>query len=223
MEKKINSILVYRIIFTIIGWFGLIGSLTLKITHRPPEWSILRSIWSFLSYYTIQTNIIVIIWFTVAVFYWKRGKENPLLKPKIKGAFTLYITATFLIYAVLLNGLWSPKGMDLFLSIITHYITPVAIILDWILTERKGDRKQSYKWSYALQWLVYPLCYLVYNQIYGKLTGLYLYPFLNLPQIGWSGLAIRVIILCVFFIVFGCMYIFINKIPSREKDQGVSA
>jgi len=164
----------------------------------------------------------VVIWFTVAVFYWKREKEHLLLKPKIKGAFTLYITATFVIYAVLLNGLWKPEGMNLYVSIITHYIIPVAFIIDWILTERKGNRKQSYKWSYAIHWLLYPLCYLVYNQIYGKLTDLYLYPFLNYPKIGWSGLVIRVIILSVFFIIFGCIYIGINKIPGREKRKEVN-
>ena len=85
-------------------------------------------------------------------------------------------------------------------------------MIDWLLFEKR----QTYQWNYALQWLVYPVGYLVYSQVYGKITGRYLYPFLNVPVIGWGGLAIRVALLVVFFVALGCTYIAINKTLGRR-------
>ena len=205
--------LVYRLVFALVALLGVGGHLVQKLTNCPPEWSIPRCILDYLSYYTIQTNMLVLIWLTVAILYWKRESDNPILRPKVKGAFTLYISTTFIIYAVLLAGLWEPEGADRYLSIISHYITPIAFIIDWLLFEKR----QTYQWNYALQWLVYPLGYLGYSLVYGGLTGRYLYPFLNLPVLGWGGLAIRVALLVVFFILLGCMYIAINKFMGRKQ------
>ena len=205
--------LVYRLVFALVALLGVGGHLVQKLANRPPEWSIPRTILDYLSYYTIQTNMLVVIWLTFAIIYWKRKSEHPILRPKVKGAFTLYISTTFIIYAVLLAGLWEPEGADLYLSIISHYITPIAFMIDWLLFENR----QTYQWKYALQWLVYPLSYLAYSLIYGRMTGRYLYPFLNVAVLGWGGLAIRVAILLVFFIALGCIYIAINKTLGRRR------
>ena len=86
-------------------------------------------------------------------------------------------------------------------------------MIDWLLFEKR----RTYQWKYAFQWLVYPLGYLGYSLVYGKITGRYLYPFLNVPVLGWGGLTIRVAILVVFFIVLGCTYIAINKSLGRGQ------
>lgn len=213
MNSKSTFALVYRLVLAFVGSLGLVGHLVQKLTNRPPEWSIARSILDYLSYYTIQTNLLVVIWLIIAIIYWKRERGHPILRPKIKGAFTLYISATFIIYAVLLAGLWEPEGADLYLSSISHYIAPIAFMIDWLLFEKR----QTYQWKYAFQWLVYPLGYLGYSLVYGRITGRYLYPFLNVPVLGWGGLTIRVAILVVFFIVLGCTYIAINKTLGRKR------
>jgi hypothetical protein len=112
-----------------------------------------------------------------------------------------------------LERLYNPDGIDLYLSIISHYITPLAFVLDWYLTEERG----SYQWRYAIHWLLYPVCYLLFSQIYGRLTGSYLYPFLNQPALGWGGLAIWVAGLFCFFILLGCIYIAINRRLSPRR------
>ena len=105
MNRKSVFALVYRLVFALLGLVGVAGHLVQKLANRPPEWSIPRTILDYLSYYTIQTNMLVLIWLTIAIVYWRRESEHPILKPKIKGAFTLYISTTFIIYAVLLAGL----------------------------------------------------------------------------------------------------------------------
>jgi hypothetical protein len=124
-----------------------------------------------------------------------------------QGAITVYISVTFIVYAILLDKLWTPEGIDLWLTTISHYVTPLAFIIDWAFFEER----HTYQWRYAIHWLVYPFFYLLYNQVYGQITGRYLYPFLNVPDIGWSGLAFWVLGLSGFFVLLSAIYIYVNK------------
>ena len=65
-----------------------------------------------------------------AVLYWDRDREHPILRPVVKGAFTVYITVTFIIFATLLQSLVDPQGIDFYVNAITHYVTPIAFIVD---------------------------------------------------------------------------------------------
>ncbi len=109
--------------------------------------------------------------------------------------------------------MWEPEGADLYLSIISHYVTPIAFMVDWLLFEKRG----TYQWKYALQWLVYPFGYLGYSLVYGGITGRYQYPFLNVAVLGWGGLAIRVAFLVLFYVVLGCVYVAFNRTLGRRR------
>ena len=77
---------------------------------------------------------------------------------------------------------------------------------------------RAYQWRYAFIWLVYPLAYLIFAQLYGSVTGDYLYPFLNLPELGINGLAVWVAILTMVFLVLGVLYIGVNRVWGIDKD-----
>jgi hypothetical protein len=205
---------IYRIIFALNGWSAMLILWYSAVVDRPDSTSALAAVIQTFRYYTVQSNLLVLIWLTVAIVYWNRPRKHFLLKPMYRGAFTVYITVTFVIFATLLQSLVSPQGIDAYLNAITHYVTPLAFIVDWILFERK----QSYLWRYALYWLIYPLAYLVFSQIYGRLTGNYLYPFLNFPQLGWGGLAAWVAILCAVFLIFSGLYIGVNRFWGISDD-----
>ena len=89
-----------------------------------------------------------------------------------------------------------------------------SFIFDWILYERK----KAYKWHYALLWLIYPLGYLLFTQAFGALSGDYLYPFLNLPELGPGGLATWVAILSMVFVVLSGFYIALNQVWGAAAD-----
>lgn len=204
MPKPATFKLPYRVILTAIAWTGFLAS----IVSRSPGVSIGQELVRSSSYFTIQTNILVAVWLTVAVFYRNSENTHPLLQPRIRGALTVYITVTCLVYAILLAPLWEPTGLHLFATTITHYVTPLAFILDWLLFEKR----QTYQWRYALYWLAYPLAYLIFSQIRGALTGSYLYPFLDRSSLGWDGLAQNTAGLVVFFVVLSGIYIGINQL-----------
>ena len=204
----------YRTIFALIGWSAMFILWYSAAVNRPAGSSALAAAASTFRYFTVQSNLFVLIWLLVAVLYWDRAREHPILRPLVKGAFTVYITVTFVIFATLLQSLVDPQGIDFYVNAITHFVTPIAFIVDWILYERK----RAYQWRYALVWLVYPLAYLIFAQSYGSLTGDYLYPFLNLPELGINGLATWVAVLFMVFLVLGVLYIGVNRVWGIEEE-----
>ncbi|MFX0007628.1 MAG: Pr6Pr family membrane protein [Promethearchaeota archaeon] len=196
-------ITIYRICFAGLSWFTLIaGAIIYSFTYG----SILGWFNSFIAF-TMQTNLIVTLWFTFAIFWFNKPELLEKFLRPVKGAFTLYITITFLFFAILLSPFYHPTGWAAFSNLVLHYITPIAFILDWVLTETK----LRYKWNYILYWMIYPLCYLVFVFIYGTFTGNYIYYFLDINALGISGYFIFISILIAVGLALGCLYIAINR------------
>jgi len=203
-----NLILIYRLTFAGLSWFTFIASVVnYGLSYGP----ILEWFNSFKAF-TIQTNFIVTIWFTLAIIWYKKPEILEKITGPLKGAFTLYITITFIFFAVLLSFLYQPTGFAAFTNLVFHYITPIAFIVDWILTETK----LRYKWSYLLYWTIYPLCYLVFSFIHGTFTGNYLYYFLDISALGILSYFLFILILVSAGLVLGSIYIAINRIRVKS-------
>jgi len=198
-----NNILIYRIIFAGLSWFTFIASVVNYGLFYGPVLEWFNSFKAF----TIQTNFMVTLWFTLAIIWFKKPETLEKIKGPIKGAFTLYITITFIFFAIFLSFLYQPTGFAAFSNLVFHYIMPLAFIVDWILTENK----LRYKWRYLIYWIIYPLCYLVFAFIHGTITGNYLYYFLDISALGISGYILYISILITAGIILGCIYIAINR------------
>ena len=201
-------ILAYRFFFAVLGLFTIIaGWFNSWITSGLPF------IWlNSFKYYTIQTNLIVAIWFTLASVWYNKPEAFKKISGPLKGAFTLYVSTTFIFFAVLLAPLYQPTGFAAFTNIVLHYIIPIAFIIDWVLTETKIN----YKWKYLPYWTIYPLGYLLFSFIHGTLTGDYIYPFLDINLLGILFYLISVSLLIGVGIALGSLYIGINR--KRTKN-----
>jgi len=198
-----NFILIYRILFAGLSWFTFIASIVNYGLNYGPilEW------FNSFKAFTIQTNFMVTIWFTLAIIWHNKPETLEKITGPLKGAFTLYITITFIFFAVLLAPIYHPTGFAAFSNLVFHYITPIAFIVNWILTETK----LRYKWSYMLYWIIYPLCYIVFAFIHGTFTGNYIYFFLDITVLGIFGYFLFVSILIAAGLVLGSLYIAINR------------
>ncbi|MHA1130285.1 MAG: Pr6Pr family membrane protein [Candidatus Helarchaeota archaeon] len=159
------------------------------------------------STYTIQSNLMVLTWLTLAILFQKKYKEHWFFSEGVRGAITLYISVTFIIFAILLAPLYHPTGIDAYQNIILHYFIPSAFIIDWIFTEIR----RNYKWKYVVYWLAYPLFYLVFTIIRGVITDNYIYPFLDLNAFGVPIFTAICFALAGFFLALGALYVFISK------------
>ena len=198
-----NTILIYRIFFAGLSWFTFIaGAVIYAINYGP----ILEWFNSFIAF-TMQTNLFVTIWLTLAVLLHNKPETLEKITGPLKGALTLYITITFIFFAVLLSPFYQPTGWAAFSNLVLHYITPIAFIVDWVLTETK----LRYKWKYLLYWILYPIGYLVFVFIRGMFTGNYIYYFLDINALGIFGYVVFVSILIAVGLVLGSVYIAINR------------
>jgi hypothetical protein len=148
----------------------------------------------------------VTIWLTLAIIWHNKPDTLEKIMGPLKGAFTLYISITFLFFAVLLSWMYQPTGFAAFTNLILHYITPIAFIIDWVLTENE----KRYKWKYLLYWIIYPIGYLVFAFIHGTFTGNYLYYFLDASVFGILILVVVSLLVGVGSIL-GCIYILVNR------------
>jgi hypothetical protein len=94
----------------------------------------------------------------------------------VRGATTLYMTMTGIIYALLLGPIAADVSTQLeWVNIILHVVAPVVVLVDWI-TAPPSRRPTP---AHAAWWLVFPGAWLVYSFVRGELIGWYPYPFLD--------------------------------------------
>ncbi len=200
----------YRILLALFSW-TVLGIMFYRSVIRQSDIAagILAGISSY-RYYTMQTNLFVALWYSFAVFFQFKPELLNKIRGGLKGALALYITITFIVFAVMLSESYQPTGIDSFTNISSHYIVPILFIVDWFLAE--WDVK--YRWLYLAFWVIYPLCYLIFAVLHGNYisSGNYLYPFLNLQNLGWVKFIISVLVLVVVFLSLGSLYIGMNRI-----------
>lgn len=185
---------------------------------------------SALVYYTILSNLICFIFYLALTFKTiVEIKSNGIkgattLLPRLKGAFIMMITVTFLVYLLLLSGdgffmagAWASRFI--LANHMLHYVAPILILLDWLLF----DPKRKYRWFDPLLWLSIPILYfcfaLIRAEIGGNLPGRstrYPYYFIDVDAIGWSGVLVYAGIIAVGFVALGYLFLLIDQIP-KEK------
>lgn len=179
---------------------GVIG-IILNIIHSGS----LTSALNLLNYYTIQSNIIVIIILSLSVFGKGRNQVHVWL-----GAATIWILMTGLIYHFFLFGLHAPQGINLMASILLHYVVPIGMCIYYLFIAKKPEKRISWPLRIA-SWGIYPLIYASVSLLRGQLTGFYPYWFLNPEKaypdgIGSYGyLLLFVVISYLIFIIIGLL------------------
>jgi len=158
-------------------------------------------------YFTMLSNLIAVIYF------WLIFTNRTQLKygwfDRMLGGIVIYVTITFLIYAVLLESTYEVRGLDFIGNTCLHYLNPLLII-GYLGVYRK-DFNFSRK-DIGL-WIVFPLLYLVFLVVHGLFTGDYLYPFFQVSEVGVTGLMSMIGIL---FGIFFILSIIIVKIVSKK-------
>ena len=165
------------ILFAIIVWFAVLAQFYLIIENRvaPVTETIIR----FFSFFTILTNILVAVYFTIKAL----GRDQ-LDKAGLLTAITVYITIVGLVYQVLLRHIWQPTGLQMVVDELLHSVNPLLVISYWYLFEKKF----FVHYKEVFKWMIYPVVYLVYILTRGSFSGFYPYPFITNF---WVGKAVK--------------------------------
>jgi hypothetical protein len=145
---------------------------------------------NFLSYFTIQSNIIGIA--VLLVMAIRPPGPRPAWLESVRGAATVYLTVTFVVVIFLLRNV--DVGLQLaWVDFTLHKLTPLVIVADWLL-DPPGVRVSS---RTALTWLAFPLVWLAYTMVRGPIAAWYPYPFLDPANGGYGTVAVTVVVILV--------------------------
>ncbi|WP_284652521.1 Pr6Pr family membrane protein [Flavobacterium terrisoli] len=200
-----------------IGWFAVIMQFVLMMQNRVE--SLTETTIRFFSYFTILTNCLVILYFTVI---WHKKPAFLLTrfeKPGFLTAITLYITTVFCVYQFILRGIWEPTGMQRLVDELLHSFMPLYVIAYWLAYENKKD----VFWRSVPGWLVFPLLYLIYILLRGDISGFYPYPFVNVYEFGMEKVLVNSGVLLLAFVVLAILFVAIGKSISKPKTQNNTA
>jgi hypothetical protein len=168
-----------------------------------------------LPYFTIQSTIAYGAFAAWAVF------RGPVTRPALKGAVTLYVVITGLVYHLVLTNEASGFAMpqpdralpEAIGNQLLHTVVPLLAVLDWLLFDERG----RFRWLHALYWLAFPLGYLAFALIRGLIIGKYPYPFINVNSLGYSGVAISAVGFAVAFWILGLAFVAIDRWGGRRR------
>ena len=194
-----------------ISWLTVAAQFYLILANRTA--SIPETITRFFSYFTILTNILVAVSFTLL---FQRPRSRPwafFLRPGILTAIAVYISIVSIVYNLVLRRLWNPQGLQLLVDELLHSVIPVMFFLFWLLYVPKNRLSFKNLWG----WLLYPFIYLAAILVRGAVSGFYPYPFLDVNAKGYVKIFINIFALLGGFLLFSIFLIMIAKFRRKEK------
>jgi hypothetical protein len=198
---------------SLIVFFSLSG-IAVNLWEAPTTYARLNTF----SYYTIQSNLLVAAALLLGMRYLWNDKPEPQGVVVFKSGALLWILVTGVVFALLLSGLWQPQGAMAYVNLSLHYLTPLGMLLNWLLFEPKGRSKLAY----LLAWMSYPLLYMLGSWLRGSLTGFYPYWFLNptapYPQGAGSvsGMLDLVGVMTAGFLLAGLLILLLDRLALRR-------
>ena len=204
--KSKNILIGYKISFALLGFSAVVTEIATLIERD------LFKPFNFFSYFTIESNIFAFVILIVSALALANNKRPSKLY-LLRGAATLYMVITGIVFAVLLAGV---EGSILTAvpwdNIVLHYIMPVVLLVDWLVD--KPNKTITFKSSFV--WLIYPVTYIIYSLARGKLVNWYPYPFLDPKNNGYTGVLITGLSIAALTIIL--MYVLTKLSRNKSSD-----
>ncbi|AEC01733.1 Pr6Pr family membrane protein [Parasphaerochaeta coccoides] len=188
-----------------------------------------------LSYFTIQSNILVSVYFLfLSIRSWKElirheSQEPATLTPRFKGAVTMAIMLTGIVYMTLLapgHLASDPRSFFNLSNLFVHGLTPLMVLLDWFLFSKKGLflKKDIFLWT------LIPIVYLTFIIIRAQFaepfpgsSSRYPYAFIAIDTYGLSQVLLNLLVISIIYICIGWGYYALDRtLRKKESPTGNS-
>ncbi|WP_295809930.1 Pr6Pr family membrane protein [uncultured Nitratireductor sp.] len=173
--------------------------------------SLAGSIVFYFSFFTILTNILVVLVHMAALF----GAPRPFAQSWIRGGVAVAITVVALIYWLLLSAIWQPQGLFLVCDIALHYAAPAIYLAWWLSSGTDG----SLNWRHIPLWLAYPLLYAAFVFLRAPISGEVPYPFLDPEANGWPSVIVTMTAVLLTFAFLGRLAILADRLIAENKHS----
>ena len=196
-------------IFAVLSWTTLVVQFVLLIQNRVT--SVIEAMLRYFTFFTILTNILVAIVFTLVAFQWK-NKSIFFTNPNTQTATAVYIFVVGFVYNAILRFLWQPQGLQRIVDELLHLIIPILYIVYWYT----NVRTDTITYKSSRNWLIYPMVYLIVIMIRGYFSDYYPYPFVNVVELGYKKVLINSVGLTIFFGLISIVFVWIARFKSRD-------
>lgn len=171
-------------------------------TGRPAA-DVATRVLRFFSYFTVQSNVLVIVTETMLALHPERdGRWFRVLR--IAGL--IGITVTFIVYLVALRPILDLSGLAAVTDVGFHVATPILAVAGWVLF---GPRPRFERRTLLLS-LSWPGLYFVYSLIHGGITDWYPYPFVDVTKIGYGSTLLNTGVVLVLLLAIGSVFVWLD-------------
>lgn len=161
---------------------------------------------NYFGYFTNQSNILIALAFAVTLVAAARSRRSTLGLSIFRGASTVYIATTGIVYNTLLVNIDVQSSVQ-WSNDVLHKVMPVYAVLDWLLFSDRARLLFRHVWWF----LIYPAVWLVVILVRGATDGWVPYPFLN-PSLGYGVVALYCLGVAVFIALMGMLVVGMSRL-----------
>ncbi|NUR31669.1 MAG: Pr6Pr family membrane protein [Catenulispora sp.] len=179
---------------------------------EPSPYALGRRMANFFSFFTIQSNLIVL---AVAVSLVLFADRDGRLWRVARLDSLVCISVTCLVDLTVLRPQHHLTGWSNVADLGLHVVTPILAVLGWLLF---GPRPR-FAWT-TLAWsLVFPLAWLAYTLIRGTIVDWYPYPFIDVITHGYARVAANCLNVALLLIGFAALFVGLDRRLPRSPVQ----
>jgi hypothetical protein len=203
----------FRLAAGILGLAAIVLQYVLVLMGESGPDAVRRTI-NFFSYFTILTNVLVVLAFLGPTLLGEMAVGRFFARPGVRTAIAIYIIIVGALVFFILRHLTNFQGLDFLCDILLHYIMPALFVIDWVFLVSKSELQ----WRDMLGWLWFPVFYLIWTFTHGVISGFYPYPFLNTAELGLGRVLLNELGLLVVFLVLGLVLVTGGKLKWRTTS-----
>lgn len=197
----------------VIGLIGLLIQFSLTIpASLEAGRNIVMALVHFFSYFTILTNLILVLVYAAVVF------DTPFLslfrKPETRVMIAALIALVMIFYHLILAPIWQPEGMWKVADVVLHYVTPLFYLV-WFGVLRYS---RAVGFTAIPKMLIFPLAYVAYILIRGAIINEYPYAIFEAHVVGYSKVALNSTVMLIAVIVLMAVAIFVDRIAPKIAE-----
>ncbi len=214
----------------IIAVIGVVISL---IGYLTKSWG--HGMTYYFAFLTYQANIMVIFYYGAKVIAYRVNKDlyTKISRVGYHGAITSYIMLTFVVImgSLVTYSLFSKDfdgGLQNFKDLggvtgmfwrhgFVHFITPLVVFYDFLKTKHNKEDIEKMSFGTIVYWHTYIMAYLLFINILGIKTGMYVYPITNFDKWGSMILLFYPMLFSAYWLTVG--FLFYSKKRAIVKDH----
>ncbi len=191
----------------LLGAFALASTAAMTIRHD-------SSLPNFFSYFTVESNFLVLLVSVLAVL--RRLRDRTAIRLLRLAALT-GITITGAVYATVIAPHTNPQGIDLVNDVILHYVVPSLAVLGFLLVGPRIRFERS-----DIAFMAWPALWIVYTMVRGAVShpgfpgieagvlSRYPYNFLDVNAHGWGRVFVSILGVTVLLLAVAAAFIWMS-------------